>query len=106
MCAEETNSDRCPAQALKILGDYWALRIIDRLRRDELRFSELERGLSDINTVTLTARLKRLEETGVIERTEETIDRQSVTYKLSPMGLGLLPILGEIQQFAKTYLKK
>ena len=94
----------CSVTALKLLGDYWALRIIDVLRHDELRFRELERSLGDINTVTLTSRLKTLCQASLIVRSEETIDRQSVTYRLSPMGLDLLPVLGEIQRFSSKYL--
>jgi len=77
------------------------LRIIDFLRSRELRFTELQRAIGDVNAVTLSNRLKRLEASGMIEREEATIDRQSVAYRLTVRGSGLLPVLREIQNFTK-----
>ncbi len=89
------------AEALKLLGDYVTLRIVDFLRSRELRFTELQRSIGDVNSVTLSNRLKRLESAGVIEREEATIDRQSVAYRLTVLGTGLLPVLREIQNFTR-----
>ena len=89
------------AEALRLLGDYTTLRIIDFLRSSELRFTELQRILGDTNSVTLTKRLKKLEGAGILNRREATCDRQSVTYSLSPLGQGLLPVLREIQTFTR-----
>jgi DNA-binding HxlR family transcriptional regulator len=93
--------EHCQAETLKLLGDYTTLRIIDFLRSGELRFTELQRGLGDANSVTLTKRLKLLEAAGILDRREATFDRQSVTYSLSDMGKGLLPVLREIQNFTR-----
>ncbi|MGA2640846.1 MAG: helix-turn-helix domain-containing protein [Spirochaetia bacterium] len=98
--------DHCQAEALKLLGDYVTLRVIDFLRARELRFTELQRSLGDVNSVTLSNRLKRLEGAGVIERKEATIDRQSVAYRLTGLGEGLLPVLREIQNFTKRNLMR
>jgi DNA-binding HxlR family transcriptional regulator len=101
MSGQRFSEDHCQAQALKLLGDYVTLRIIDFLRANELRFTELKRSIGDVNPVTLTNRLKRLEAAGMIEREEATIDRQSVAYRLTSLGKGLLPVLREIQNFTK-----
>ena len=95
------SEDHCQAQALKLLGDYVTLRVVDFLRVNELRFTELQRSMGDVNSVTLSSRLKRLEAAGVIERKEATIDRQSVAYRLTALGKGLLPVLREIQNFTR-----
>jgi DNA-binding HxlR family transcriptional regulator len=105
MNAKRFSEDHCQAEALKLLGDYVTLRIVDFLRAGELRFTELQRSMGDVNAVTLSNRLKRLETAGVIEREEATIDRQSVAYKLSRLGMGLLPVLREIQNFTKRNVK-
>jgi DNA-binding HxlR family transcriptional regulator len=101
MEGERYVEDHCPAEALKLLGDYVTLRIVDFLRAGELRFTELQRSMGDVNSVTLSNRLKRLETAGMIEREEATIDRQSVAYRLTRLGRGLLPVLREIQSFTK-----
>jgi DNA-binding HxlR family transcriptional regulator len=101
MDGQRFSEDHCQAEALKLLGDYVTLRIIDFLRTNELRFTELQRSIGDVNSVTLSNRLKRLEAARVIEREEATIDRQSVAYRLTRLGKGLLPVLREIQNFTK-----
>ena len=100
------SEDHCQAEALKLLGDYVTLRIVDFLRAKELRFTELQRSMGDVNSVTLSNRLKRLETAGVIEREEATIDRQSVAYRLTDLGKGLLPVLREIQNFTKQNVRR
>jgi DNA-binding HxlR family transcriptional regulator len=105
MSGQRFSEDHCQAGALKLLGDYVTLRIVDFLRAGELRFTELQRSIGDVNTVTLSNRLKRLEAAGLIEREEATIDRQSVAYKLSRLGMGLLPVLREIQNFTKRNVR-
>jgi DNA-binding HxlR family transcriptional regulator len=94
----------CSPEALKLLRDYITLRIVDMLASSGLRFSELQRELAETNTVTLTNRLKRMAAAGVLKRTEASLNRQSVVYELSDTGKGLLPVLREIQVFAKRYL--
>ncbi len=101
MDGQRLSEDHCQAEALKLLGDYVTLRIVDFLRVNELRFTELQRSMGDVNSVTLSNRLKRLEAAGVIERKEATIDRQSVAYRLTVLGKGLLPVLREIQNFTR-----
>jgi DNA-binding HxlR family transcriptional regulator len=98
--ARESHGGHCQAAVLRLLGDYTTLRIIDFLRFGEMRFTELHRAIGDVNPVTLTSRLKRLEAMKIVERTEATLNRQSVTYKLSPQGGKLLPVLREIQNFS------
>jgi len=98
------SEEHCQAGVLKLLGDYVTLRIIDFLRSKQLRFTELQRAMGDVNSVTLSNRLKRLEAAGVIERMEATIDRQSVTYRLTDLGTELLPVLREIQKFALRHI--
>ncbi len=89
----------CQAGALKLLGDYVTLRVIDFLRAGELRFTQLRRSMGDVNSVTLSNRLKRLETAGMIGRNVATVDKQSVAYYLTDLGKGLLPVLREIQKF-------
>ena len=93
----------CPTGALRLLGDYVTLRIVDTLREKELRFQELRRSMEEVNQVTLSRRLKIMEKVGVLTRQVETIDRQSVTYRLTAMGLGLLPLLEDIKGFTQRF---
>jgi DNA-binding HxlR family transcriptional regulator len=98
-----SNSSKARAfdEAIKLVGDFWTLHIIDAIRDEEIRFCGIERALPDINPSTLTNRLKRLEEAGVIERRVETCDRQSVTYALTQKGKDVLPVLASISEFTE-----
>lgn len=92
------------ANGVKIFGDHWTLFIISTLSQGEKRFCELQRNLNDINPVTLTNRLKKLEKLGFIKRREETIDKLSVTYELTKKGEGMVAVIQTIETYAKKYL--
>lgn len=85
---------------MKLLGDFWTLRIIDVLSTEETRFCALQRALGNLNPVTLTRRLKTLEEAGLVQRSEETIDKHSVTYALTQLGNEALPVIAALNTFA------
>ncbi len=92
-------------EAMKLIGDFWTLHIVDALRAEELRFCEIERALPSSNPATLTNRLRRLVEAGVVNRLEETRDKQSVTYVLSEKGQGILPVLDSIKAFTTAHVQ-
>jgi DNA-binding HxlR family transcriptional regulator len=90
--------------SLKILSDYWTLRIIDELSGGKtLRFCELERRLEVINTVTLTKRLRQMTNNGLVERTEKT--RADVAYNLTDLGYEAIPLLRAINNFSAAKQK-
>ena len=89
-------------EAMKLIGDFWTLRIIDAIQHDEVRFCEIERRIPDINPATLATRLKKLEDAVVIDRLVETKDKQSVSYSLTERGKRILPILESIKTFTNA----
>ncbi|MES2876623.1 MAG: helix-turn-helix domain-containing protein [Patescibacteria group bacterium] len=89
-------------EAIKLIGDFWTLRIVDAIREDEVRFCEIERRMLDINPATLTGRLKKLEDAQMIDRRVETLDRQSVSYVLTERGRRILPVLESIKEFTNS----
>ena len=95
----QPNRATCVA-SLKLLGDYWTLRIVDTLRDGELRFCEIQRGADGINPVTLTSKLKKMEKAGLIERKNRTLDKISVSYRLTSVGMKILPIIAEVNKFS------
>ena len=95
----------CFQNGIKIFGDAWTLFIINSLQDGEKRFCELQRLLNNLNPVTLSSRLKKLEKLKFIERKEETIDKLSVTYALTEKGSGMLVIIKDIEAYAQKYLR-
>jgi DNA-binding HxlR family transcriptional regulator len=94
---------RCSQDALKLVADYWVLRIIEELSLadDGLRFSALQRSLGDASPATLSNRLHRLEERSLIARCG-TSGKLSVVYTLSESGRAILPVIGAINDFASA----
>ena len=90
-------------QTFRLVGDFWTLRLIGAIGEQELRFSEIDKELKSCNPVTLTSRLKKLEDNGAVERHVETRDKQSVTYSLTEKGKAILPIIESMRAFTEKY---
>ena len=99
MHSTNSSEETCVA-SLKLLGDFWTLRIIHTLQHGSLRYCELQRHVDNLNPVTLTARLKKLEDAGLVSRAEDKEDKVSVSYSLTEIGVGVLPVLRELDRFS------
>jgi DNA-binding HxlR family transcriptional regulator len=85
--------------SLKVLSDYWTLRVIDELSDGvTLRFNEIERRLKGVNTATLSKRLKEMQEGGLLTRIENS--RADVTYSLTELGTEAIPLLNAVNHFS------
>jgi len=95
---------RCGEGALKLIADYWVLRIVEELHQADapLRFCALQRLLDGVSPVTLTARLRALDERGLVARTEGSEGKASVSYELTARGQQVLPVIQAISDFAAT----
>lgn len=95
------DQSRCSQDALKLVADYWVLRIIEELSlaEDGLRFSALQRSLGGASPATLSNRLRRLEARSLIVRCG-TSGKLSVVYALSEPGRRVLPVIAAINDFA------
>ncbi|MDB5186299.1 MAG: transcriptional regulator, partial [Candidatus Saccharibacteria bacterium] len=104
----DLSKDTC-IPSLKLLGDFWTLRIIDALSSGSLRYCQIQRMADGVNPVTLSTRLKKLEQEHLVKRTEETCDKISVSYELTDLGRSVLPVLDAVNAFsselAKTTIK-
>jgi DNA-binding HxlR family transcriptional regulator len=75
------------ARALELVGERWAMLIIRDLFTGPKRFSDLQRGLPKIPSNILTARLKELEQNGIVERRAAArSDGGGVVYQLTAQG--------------------
>ena len=87
-------AQHCPvATALDVAGDRWTLLILRELLGGSARFHELSEGLPGIATNLLTDRLRRLEEDGVVRRTQM---HGTVLYALTEHGAGIRTALEEL----------
>lgn len=84
----------CPiAQALEIVGERWTLLIIRDMLLGATHFNDLERGLPGISRGLLAARLRQLQDAGIIEKQVNDTGRQTTAYHLTPAGKALKPVI-------------
>ncbi|HEY4347100.1 MAG TPA: winged helix-turn-helix transcriptional regulator [Gaiellaceae bacterium] len=81
------------AYALDLIGERWALLVVRDLILGSRRFTDLARGLPGIPSNVLSARLKELEEKGIILRRVLPRPASSVVYELTDYGRELEDIL-------------
>ena len=91
-------ADRAVESVLDLLGRRWALRLVWELRRSTLSFSEL-RERTGISPSVLSARLRELVDSGVLERDGGR------RYRLSGRGRELARILYELNRWAEHQQK-
>lgn len=98
-----TVEGRCE-DARKLIADYWVLRVVEELDQADgpLRFCNLQRALDGVSPVTLTARLRALDERGLIARREGVDTKTSVAYELTDRGRQVLPVIKAIGEFARS----
>ena len=74
------------AYALELVGERWALLVIRDLILGPKRFTDLRRGLPRIPSNVLSARLKELEQTGIVRRRVLPRPETGVVYELTEHG--------------------
>jgi DNA-binding HxlR family transcriptional regulator/putative sterol carrier protein len=84
------------AHSLDIVGERWTLLLIRELLIGPKRFKELLKGLSGIGTNLLTARLKEMEDAGLVEKDSLPPPSGSVVYQLTRLGNRLEPAILEL----------
>lgn len=86
----------CPiSRATGVLCERWILQIIREMLLDAARFSDSQKYLPKLSPTLLNARLRSLEENGVIVR-RKMADKKRNEYLLTPSGKALEPVLSEL----------
>ena len=88
----------CPvASALDIIGDKWSLLIMrDMLVRGKKTFKEISESSEGIAPGILSARLKWLEENGLMTKQKLPRNQKEIIYLLTKKGIELAPIIMEL----------
>jgi DNA-binding HxlR family transcriptional regulator len=87
----------CPMGAcMSLLGGAWTPNLIWQLSGGARRFGELGKDIPGISPKMLAARLKILEEKGVVVREVAPTSPPSVEYSLSELGRELVPVINTI----------
>jgi DNA-binding HxlR family transcriptional regulator len=97
----------CPiAHALDLVGERWSLLIVRELLEDgQLRYSDLHARLEGCGTNILAARLKVLEQGGVVRRRKLEPPASSWVYELTEYGEGLRDVLHVLAHWGARSLR-
>jgi DNA-binding HxlR family transcriptional regulator len=98
-------TDHCPSeQTLRIIDGKWNLKILLSLTyQGTLRFGELKKRLPGITQRMLTAKLRELEEQGIIARKVYPVVPPKVEYSLTDLGQSLRPVLDSLREWSLAH---
>ena len=93
----------CIQAALEILGDKWSPLLLGQLIKQPKAFGELELALAGISPRTLSARLDKLLDEGVIDKDLYCTHPPRYRYKLTTKGKELQVILAKMAKWGEQY---
>src|SRR5215207_7986032 len=99
------NSNFCPDfhRAIELIGKRWSGAILREMLTGACRFSELRSAIPDISDRMLCARLKGLEEAGIVERHVYAETPVRVEYQLTSKGRALEKVFAAIGDWAGAW---
>jgi len=81
----------------------WTLTVVLHLRRETMRFTELQRDIGTISQKALTTTLKALERDGFVTRTSYATIPPRVDYELTELGGEALKAFEAFEAFAARH---
>jgi DNA-binding HxlR family transcriptional regulator len=100
------DNEFCPVhEAIQFLQEKWVLHIVRSLLEGPRGFNELSRSVGGCNPATLTQRLDRLVEIGVVNKEVQSLMPPRTQYQLTAAGKSLQRVINEIDAWATTYLR-
>jgi DNA-binding HxlR family transcriptional regulator len=101
----QSYESKCPvARTLDIIGERWTILILrDLVVQGPRKFQDLLVSLTGISPNTLSARLKTLEDGGIIERRFYEDHPPRAEYVLTEKGRDLRPVLRTLRDWGQKY---
>lgn len=98
-----TARDCSVADALHVIGDRWSLHAVRELALGVTRFNDIAANTGASRDI-LTARLRKLEELGVVRREPYSDRPPRYDYVLTEAGLELAPVLSALRRWGDEHL--
>ena len=97
----------CPVETtLTLIGDKWKVLILRDLMPGTKRFGELKKSVGNVSQKVLTAQLRTMEESGLVNRKVYAEVPPRVEYSLTELGNSLKPILDSMRAWGEAYKAK
>lgn len=96
--------DAALTRAFSLLGKRWNGLVLGTLTGGPAGFAELRRSVTGISDSVLSDRLAELGGAGLVQRSVDEGPPVAVTYRLSPAGQALLPVMDHLTAWAAENL--
>ncbi len=94
----------CPVETtLTLIGDKWKVLILRDLMPGTKRFGELKKSIGSVSQKVLTAQLRDMEKSGLVNRKVYAEVPPRVEYSLTELGQSLKPILDAMWNWGEEY---
>lgn len=94
----------CPVETtLTLIDDKWKVLILRDLLPGTKRFGELKKSIGSVSQKVLTAQLRDMEESGLVNRKVYAEVPPRVEYSLTEVGQSLKPILDSMWNWGEEY---
>lgn len=92
--------------ALEVIQGKWRIPIVISLTYGKKRFGEIQRDIADVSPKMLSQELKALETNKIITRTLYDDMPVKVEYALTPLGVSMGNLLGELLKWGIHFRKE
>jgi len=108
MKALDLHFPTCPVRnVLGRFADKWSLLVLINLQAtDKMRYTEIRNAIPDISQKMLSSTLKQLEKDHLLNRKAYAEIPPRVEYSLTALGLSLMPILGQMIDWAQMHFEE
>ena len=94
----------CPVETtLTLISDKWKVLILRDLLPGTKRFGELKKSIGHVSQKVLTAQLRQMEQSGLVNRKVYAEVPPKVEYSLTDVGYSLKPILDAMWTWGEGY---
>ena len=94
----------CPVETtLMLIGNKWKVLILRDLMLGTKRFGELKKSIGSVSQKVLTAQLRDMEQSGLVNRKVYAEVPPRVEYSLTELGQSLKPILEAMGNWGEGY---
>ena len=97
----------CPVETtLTLISDKWKVLILRDLLPGTKRLGELKKSIGHVSQKVLTAQLRQMEQSGLVNRKVYAEVPPKVEYSLTDVGYSLKPILDAMWTWGEEYQKE
>lgn len=97
----------CPVETtFTLISDKWKVLILRDLLPGTKRFGELKKSIGHVSQKVLTAQLRQMEQSGLVNRKVYAEVPPKVEYSLTDVGYSLKPILDAMWTWGEEYQKE